>query len=144
MDEATTHKQHGATIKLPTEPVLDGVLEEDRMNVRNVIYMLHSLKLCKSWSALPKNQGYEVIGMVDSATVPEIELREMELLKRVDPLRISHVSVRMISGPPVTFSVVVFVNRKSEPIVLEEQDITVSIRKKRNFWDWSGGRSHPQ
>jgi len=48
------------------------------------------------------------------------------------------VSVRMISGPPVTFSVVVFVQRKSEPIVLEEQDVVLSIRKKRKFWDWRG------
>jgi hypothetical protein len=141
MDEAS-HKPPATSIKFPIEPVLDGILEEDRMNVRNVLYVLLSLKLCKSWSALPKNQGYEVIGMLDSATIPEIELRELELLKRVDPLRISHVSVRMISGPPVTFSVVVFVNRKSEPIVLEEQDITVTIRKKRKFWDWSGRSSH--
>jgi hypothetical protein len=127
-----------SSIKLPSEPVLDGVLDEDRMNVRNVIYMLHSLKLCKSWSALPKNKGYEVIGMVESANVPEIELREMELLKRVDPLRISTVSVRMISGPPVTFSIVVFVQRKSEPIVLDEQDVVINIRRKRKFWDWLG------
>lgn len=127
-----------AAIKLLSEPVLDGVLDEDRMNVRNVIYVLHSLKLCTSWSAVPKNKGYEVIGMVESATVPEIELREMELLKRVDPLRISTVSVRMISGPPVTFSIVVFVQRKSEPIVLDEQDVVINIRRKRKFWDWLG------
>ena len=138
MSEAATPSSAMA-IKLPCEPVLDGVLEEDRMNVRNVIYMLHSLKLCKSWSALPKNRGYEVVGMIDSAAVPEIELREMELLKRVEPLRINTVSVRMIAGPPVTFSLVVFVQRKSEPILLDEQDVVVNIRKKRNFWDWIGG-----
>jgi len=126
------------TVKLPCEPVLDGVLEEDRPNVRNVIYMLLALKLCKSWLAVPKNQGYEVIGTVDSGVTPEIELREMEQLKNVDPLRVSTVSVRMISGPPVTFSVVVFVHRRSEPIVLEEQDVVLCIRKKRKFWNWGG------
>ena len=56
---------------------------EDRQTVRNVIYVLHALKLCQSWSVTAKNKGYEVIGMVESATVPEIKLREMELLKRV-------------------------------------------------------------
>jgi hypothetical protein len=129
----------GGIIKLPSEPQLDGVLEEDRASVRNVIYVLHSMKMCKSWSALPKNKGYEVVGLVDSAVCPEIELRDMELLKQVDPLRISSVSARMISGPPVTFSIVVFVLRKSEPIVLEEQEV-LCVRRKRKFWNyWSGG-----
>jgi hypothetical protein len=124
-------------IKLPSEPLLDAVLEEDRVTVRNVIYVMHSLKMCKSWSALPRNQGYEVVGLVDSATYPEVELGDLELLKRVDTLRVNTVSVRMISGPPVTFSVVVFVLRKSEPVVLEEQDV-VCIRRKRKFWNWGG------
>jgi hypothetical protein len=125
------------TIKLPVEPPLDGVLEEDRVTVRNVICVMHSLKICKSWSALPKNQGYEVVGMVDDSACPEIDLRDMELFKRVDPLRVNTVLVRMISGPPVTFSVVVFVLRKSEPVVLEELDV-VCIRRKRKFWTWPG------
>jgi hypothetical protein len=124
-------------IKMPNEPPLDGILEEDRMTVRNVIYVMHSLKMCKSWSAVPKNQGYEIVGMVDDSTCPEIDLRELELFKRVDPLRVNSVSVRMISAPPVTFSVAVFVLRKSEPVVLEEQDV-VCIRRKRKFWSWSG------
>lgn len=133
---AETQRGGGSVVVLPSEPVLDGVLEEDRLNVRNVIYMLHALKLCKSWSVVPKNHGYEIIGMVDNTGAPEIELRDLELLKQVDLLRVSTVSVRMISGPPVTFAVVVFVNRKSEPVVLDEQDVVVSIRKKRKFWQW--------
>lgn len=125
-------------IKLPCEPSLDGVLEEDRATVRNVIYVLHSFKICKSWSALPKDKGYEVVGMVDSLTCPEIELRDLETLKSVDPLRISTITVKMIAGPPFTFSVAVFIMRKSEPVVLEEQEV-VSIRRKRKFWNWGGG-----
>ena len=124
-------------IKLPMEPQLDGVLDEDRITVRNIIYVMHSLKMCKSWSALPKNQGYEVVGMVDDSTYPEVDLRELELFKRVDPLRVTNVSVRMTSSPPVTFNVVVFVLCKSEPVVIEEQDV-VCIRRKRKFWSWSG------
>lgn len=125
------------TIKLPTEPALDGVLEEDRVTVRNVIYVLHSFKMCKSWSALPKDKGYEVVGMIDAAACPEIELRDLEILKSVDPLRISSVSVKMIAGPMVTFSIAIFVLRKAEPVVLEEQEV-VAIRRKRKFWNWSG------
>lgn len=134
----TDHPPHAlrSVIKIPTEPLLDGVLEEDRVTVRNIIYVMHSLKMCKSWSALPKNQGYEVIGMVDDSTYPEVDLRELDLFRRVDPLRVNNVSVRMTSSPPVTFSVVVFVLRKSEPVVLEEQDV-VCIRRKRKFWSWS-------
>lgn len=122
-------------IKLPTEPQLDGVLEEDRPTVRNIIYVMHSFKMCKSWSVLPKNHGYEVVGMVDSSTSPEIELRDMDLLKRADPLRVSTVSARMICGPPVTFSIVVFLLRKSEPVILDEQEV-VCIQRKRKFWNW--------
>lgn len=125
-----------AVIKLPQEPQLDSVLDEDRPNVRNVIYVMHSLNVCRSWSALPKDKGYEVVGMIDTGACQEIDLRDMELIKKVDPLRINAVSVRLISGPPVTFSIVVFIMRKSEPVVLEEQEV-IQIRKKRKFWSWS-------
>jgi hypothetical protein len=123
-------------IKMPHEPLLDAVLEDDRPNVRNVIYVMHSLRVCKTWSALPKDKGYEVVGLIDTDTCHEIDMRDMDLIKRVDPLRISSVSARLISGPPVTFSIVVFILRRSEPVVLEEQEV-VQIRKKRKFWNWS-------
>ena len=136
----TPGMRESTVVKIPHEPMLDGVLEEDRPNVRNVIYVLHSLKICKSWSALPKNQGYEVVGMVDTETCQEVELRDMELLKQVDPLRVNSVCTRLICGPPVTFSVVVFILRKSEPVVLEEQEV-LCIRRKRKFWRLFGGSS---
>lgn len=136
----TSGMRESTVVKIPHEPMLDGVLEEDRPNVRNVIYVLHSLKICKSWSALPKNQGYEVVGMVDTETCQEVELRDMELLKQVDPLRVNSVCTRLICGPPVTFSVVVFILRKSEPVVLEEQEV-LCIRRKRKFWSLLGGSS---
>ncbi len=122
-------------IKLPAEPVLDGVLEEDRATVRNVIYMLHALKLCVSWSVSPKHQGYEVLGSVDTkpGATTDVELRDMELIRKVDPLRITSVCARVLGGPNATISVVVFVMRRSEPVVLEEQEI-VHIQRKRKFW----------
>ena len=72
------------TIKLPAEPVLDGVLEEDRPTVRNVIYVLHALKLCQSWSVTAKNQGYEVVGSVDTRVNSTIESRDLELIRKVE------------------------------------------------------------
>jgi hypothetical protein len=57
-----------AAVTLSPEPVLDGVHEDDRATVRNVIYVMHALKLCQSWSVSPKNQGYEVVGTVASGS----------------------------------------------------------------------------
>ena len=120
------------------EPTLDGVLEEDRPTVGNVITVLRKLKLCSAWSAISKNQGYEVIGTVDTKNNTEVFMADMELIKTIDPLRVTSVSVRVLGGTTPTFTLVVFVLRKSEPVVLEEQEV-VLIRKKRLFW--SGGGS---
>jgi hypothetical protein len=125
------------TIKLPAEPVLDGVLEEDRPTVRNVIYVLHALKLCQSWSVTAKNQGYEVVGSVDTRVNSTIESRDLELIRKVDPLRVSSAGMRVIGGASPTLAVVVYVLRKSEPVVLEEQEI-LHIQKKRRFWMGGG------
>jgi hypothetical protein len=117
--------------------VLDGVLDEDRPTVRNVIYVLHALKLCQSWSVTPKNQGYEVVGPVDTKVNTLIELRDLELIKRVDPLRVTSAGANVIGGCTPTFSVVVFVLRRSEPVMIEEQEI-IQIQRKRKFWGGFG------
>ena len=117
--------------------MLDGVLEEDRQTVRNVIYVLHALKLCQSWSVTAKNKGYEVVGSVDTKVNSLIELRDLELIKKVDPLRVNSVGASIIGGGSPTVSVVVFVLRRSEPVVLEEQEI-VQIQRKRKFWSGGG------
>ena len=125
-------------IKLPAEPVLDGVLEEDRANVRNIIYVLHALKLCNSWSVSPKQQGYEISGSIENkpGITVDVELRDMELIRKVDPLRVTSVCARMLGGPNATLTVVVFVLRRSEPVMLEEQEI-VQVKRKRKFWSGS-------
>lgn len=130
-----------AVIKLTSEPVLDGVHDEDRPTVRNVIYVMHALKLCLSWSVTPKNQGYEVTGSIDTrpATVTDIELRDMELIRKVDPLRVTSVATRVLGGSSPTLSLTVFILRKSEPVIMEEQEI-VHIQRKRKFWYGSGSQ----
>lgn len=76
-------------ITLPSEPVLDGVKSEDRNTVRDVIYMLHALKLCASWSVHPSDhkqfKGYEVTGLLDTKKDAEISLEDLEQVKKVDP-----------------------------------------------------------
>jgi hypothetical protein len=124
-------------IKMPSEPVLDAVLDEDRQTVRNVIYVLHALKLCQSWSVTPKNQGYEVVGSVDTKANTTIELRDLELIRKVDPLRVTSAAACVIGGSNPTFSVVIFVLRRSEPVVMEEQEI-MQIQRKRKFWTGGG------
>lgn len=135
--ENTPPNAQSLKLKMTSEPVLDGVPEEDRVTVRNIVYLLFALKMCSSWSVTPKSQGYEVVGIIDTKATSEIELRDMDLIKRVDPLRIMSVSARMIGGPNTTFSVVIFLLRKSEPVILEEQEI-VQIQRKRKFWNGFG------
>lgn len=120
-------------VTLPTEPVLDGVLEDDRANVRNVIYVLHARQMCHSWSVTPKTRWYEVVGLVDTKKDCEIELSDLELIKKVDPLRVNLISLRVLGGQNATLSLAINVLRKSEPVVLEEQEIML-IQRKRKFW----------
>jgi len=129
-----------STIKLPSEPALDGVLEEDRISVRNVIYVLHALRLCVSWSVTAKKDGYEIVGSIDAkvGSVTENRLRDMEVIRKVDALRITTVATRILAGPSATVSLVVFILRKSEPVVLEEQEV-VHIQRKRRFWSSGSG-----
>jgi len=77
---------------------------------------------------------------VDTKINTLIEHRDLELLRKVDPLRINSAGVNVIGGINPTFSVVVFVLRKSEPVILEEQDI-LRIQRKRKFWSGFGGGS---
>jgi hypothetical protein len=75
---------------------------------------------------------------MDSKVNSEIEMRDMELIKKVDPLRVTAVSVRVLGGANPTFTLAVYVMRKSEPVVMEEQEV-VMIRKKRRFWSGGSG-----
>jgi hypothetical protein len=120
-------------IELPSEPVLDGVLDEDRGNVRDVIYVLHALSMFASWSVTPKDHWYEIVALTDPKTNTEVSLQDLDLLRSVDRLRIESVTVRGVAGQAGGLSVVIHVMRKSEPVVLEEQEI-VRIQKKRKFW----------
>ena len=121
-------------IVLPSEPVLTAVKEEDKTNVRNVIYILHSLKICSSWSVNPVDQGYEIVGLFYTDRELSVDLNDLELLKQVDSLRVRRVAVCLMGGQNMP-SLKIRILAHGEPIVLQEFDI-LRIQKKRK---WFGG-----
>lgn len=83
---------------------LDGVHEDDRVNVGNVITVIKALRKCVSWAVTPSGGAYEVMAMLDSKREAElaVTLQDMELIQQVDPLRVTHVGVQ-VSSPDSTF-----------------------------------------
>jgi len=78
---------------------LDGVHEDDRVNVGNVITVIKALRKCVSWAVTPSGGAYEVMAMLDSKREAElaVTLQDMELIQQVDPLRVTHVGVQVSS-----------------------------------------------
>lgn len=119
-------------IALPVEPVLTAVKEEDKVNVRNIIYVVHALKVCTSWSVNSTAHGYEIVGLLDTKKELSVDMNDMELIKKVDTLRIQRIAVCMLPGsntPTVRISVLAH----GEPILLQEYDI-LRIQKKRKWF----------
>jgi hypothetical protein len=112
--------------------VLDGVQADDRANVRNIIHLLHTFKLCTSWSVTPSDGVYEIVGILDAKRDIEVALEDLELIQKVDPLRILFVGVRVHPGSQV-FTLRVKVLAMSQPIMIQEQEI-VRIQRKRRWW----------
>jgi hypothetical protein len=115
------------------EPALQGVKQDDRTLVRNVLYVLHACKhperLCTSWSVTNTRtgNGYEVIGLIDQSKDYEIFKEELDLIKLTDPLRVQSISLRK-SGDAL--QIVIRILSRSEPIMMTELEV-MSIQKKR-------------
>ena len=120
-------------IKLPVEPVLDGVAEDDKATVRDVIYVLHAFKWCSSWSVTPSAQGYEILAPLDTKKDVDIELKDLELIQKVDLLRVRHIGLKNMASSAGVPSVWIRILRKGEPVVLEEHDI-LRVQKRKRFW----------
>lgn len=116
-----------------TEPALQGVKQEDRILVRNIIYLLHACKhperLCVSWTVATTRNGYEVTGFLDPAKDFEILKEHLDVISLADPLRIQSISVRKTGDSP---QILIKVLSKSEPIMMTELDI-VTVQKKRRM-----------
>jgi hypothetical protein len=123
-----------STIKITmTEPTLQGVKQDDRVLVRNILYLLHACKhperMCTSWSVtnMRSGSGYEIIGLIDQSKDYEIFKEDLDLIKLADNLRVQSISIRK-SGDAL--QIVIRVLSKSEPIMMTELEV-MSIQKKR-------------
>lgn len=130
------------TLKIPnkqqisiSEPALQGVKQEDRNLVRNVIYLLHVCKhparMCVSWSVTNSrsNDGYEVTGFLESGKDFEIFKEDLDMISLADPLRVKSISIARSgdSSPRIVIKVL----SHSEPIMLTELDVLTVQRRKR-------------
>jgi hypothetical protein len=125
-----------STIKITmSEPALQGVKQEDRTLVRNVIYLLHACKhperLCMSWSVTNARvgNGYEVTGLLDPSKDFEIFKDDLDMIKLADPLRVQTISVRK-TGDSV--QIVIKVLSRNEPIMMTELEV-LTVQKKRKM-----------
>ncbi len=118
------------------EPDLDGVKEEDRALVRDVIALMSALQhpgqLCKGWNVNPiGTTHYEVNGMIDAKQGEwEVFIEDLELLQRLDPFRVKNVSVRA-TGQATQLRVTVL--SRTERVMVTEFDV-LRVRKRRRWW----------
>jgi len=119
-----------------SEPCLQGVKQDDRVLVRNVLYVLHACKhperMCTSWSVTNtrSGNGYEIIGLVDQSKDYEIHKEDLDLIETVDALRVQAISFRKAGD---ALQLVVRVLSKSEPVMMTELQVT-GLQRKRRRW----------
>ena len=123
-----------STLKITmSEPALQGVKQEDRNLVRNVIYLLHACKhperLCMSWSVANTRNGYEVTGLLDPSKDFEIFKEDLDLIQLVDPLRIQSIAVRKAGDAP---QILIKVLSRCEPVMMTELEV-LTVQKKRRM-----------
>jgi hypothetical protein len=116
-----------------SEPALQGVKQEDRVLVRNVIYVLHACKhperLCVSWNVSNTRNGYEVSGFMDSASDFEILKEHLDMIALVDPLRIQSIAIRKAGE---TTQILIRILSKTEPVMMTELEV-LTVQKKRRL-----------
>jgi len=120
------------------EAELDGVKEEDRVLVRDVITLMSTLQhpgqLCKGWNVNPiGTTHYEVNGLIDTTHGEwEVFIEDLELLQRLDPLRVKNVSVR-VAGQAAQVRVTVL--SRTERVMVTEFDVLRVHKRRRWFFE---------
>jgi hypothetical protein len=116
-----------------SEPALQGVKQEDRSLVRNVIYLLHACKhperLCVSWNVANTRNGYEVTGFMDSGKDFEILKEHLDMISLADPLRIQSIAIRRTGEAT---QILIRILSKTEPIMMTELEV-LTVQKKRRL-----------
>ena len=119
-----------------SEPSLQGVKQEDRMTVRNVIYLLHvckhPAKMCATWNVTNSQDGtgYQITGYMDPSKDFEIFKEELDLITLADPLRVKSISIGKSGDTP---RIIIKVLSKSEPVMMTELEV-LTVQKKRRLW----------
>ena len=129
MDEIKTNK-----IVSFSEPELPSVYSEDKVVVRNVLY---AAKMClresnrlENWSVVVQDKSY-VLNMYFAAdSEVDINVRDLNTIVDVNPLRVLSVSIVKIGNCTLTLRAVV--GNKDHPLMLTETDV-VRIRKRSRF-----------
>lgn len=116
-----------------SEPALQGVKQEDRVLVRNVIYLLHACKhperLCVSWNVANTRNGYEVTGYMDASKDFEILKEHLDLITLADPLRIKSIAIRKAGE---TTQIIIRILSSTEPVMMTELEV-VTVQKRRRL-----------
>lgn len=113
------------------DPCLEGVHEEDRPIVRNVIAALELIKKAKlfsSWTCTVARGNYIVTAFIAEGDW-EISSRELDTIYEVNPLRVLSVVVQCQAQRT---SLRVRISDRNEPLMLTETQL-VHVRK-RSRW----------
>jgi len=113
------------------EPCLDGVHEEDRPIVRNVVAVLQVIKkdpLFTTWTCHVAKGCYIVTAYIDDVDC-EFTARELQTLHDVNPLRVTSVAIQRVG---TRLSLKVRVSDRNEPIIITETEV-VRVRKRSRF-----------
>jgi hypothetical protein len=119
-----------------SEPALQGVKQEDRTLVRNVIYLLHVCKhparMCVSWTVTNSRSGdgYEVTGIFDSGKDFEVFKEDLDLIALADPLRVKSICITKTGE---SSRIIIKVLSHSEPVMMTELDV-LTLQKKKRLW----------
>lgn len=110
--------------------MLDGVHDEDKPIVKNVIAVVEQLKdkMFKSWSCSVA-KGYYVLTVYFHDGDWELSSRELDTIYEVNPLRVTSVCLQSL-GQKITLRVKI--SDRNEPIMLTDTQL-VYVRK-RSRW----------
>ena len=118
-----------------SEPELPNVQAEDRIVVRNVLYAaracLQGDNQLENWAVTLNDRHYILNMYLSSDGDFDVNLRDMQLIADVNPLRVVSVHLCKVGAAAVALRVVVC--NKDQPIMLTEADV-VRVRKRRRMW----------
>jgi hypothetical protein len=135
-----TEAKEMKTVQMDSEPELSEVPSVDKVVVRNILYaawaLQHSDRNCISWNVQTKNWGYII--NVSFSNNFSISLRDMQLLKDFNPLRIEEVMLRnpeksIIDKTVIGAVLVIKLLNQDQPVAFTESEV-IRIRKRHRWY----------